>query len=177
MARSLITTLRWFTAKFQGERILKVCQQSHHLAELRAPLRLMSSRYRDGTFFCASLYSGCIPATDQGRRRLFQTRTALDRRLIAPARNRPVTASTARHSFLTYLLSQIPCRLVWVRCRRANRGNGVWRRNCVQICLRGATHKLLSDVEQFGTCPIGWTTTKSHDHTTTFRSFVQLIVL
>lgn len=45
---------------------------------------------------------------------------------------------------LTYLLRYLVAGQSQVVRRRANRGNGVWRRNCVQICLGGATHKLLS---------------------------------
>ena len=88
-----------------------------------------------------------IPARVQGTLIPSPTRRALDHRSTEPEENRPATVSTMKHShLLTYLLTASLCRPAW--CRRANRGNGVWRRNCVQICLRGATHKLLSDVQQ-----------------------------
>jgi len=90
-----------------------------------------------------------IPVKVRGTQTPSRTRTALVRRSIVPAENRPATVSTMKHSFLltdwlTYLLRYLVAGQAQVVRRRANRGNGVWRRNCVQICLRGATHKLLS---------------------------------
>ena len=87
-----------------------------------------------------------VPVKVRGTLTPSQTRTALVRRSTTPAENRPATVSTMKHFLLlTYLLRYLVAGQSQVgRRRRANRGNGVWRRNCVQICLRGATHKLLS---------------------------------